>query len=71
MTQARAKTTMAVCPDCGERIPVQASARVGYRFDCPECGSDLEVIDTDPIELDWAYDDDYDSDEDNEYDDED
>jgi lysine biosynthesis protein LysW len=29
---------------------------VGQKIKCPDCGSYLEVISLDPLELDWAYD---------------
>jgi lysine biosynthesis protein LysW len=43
------------CPDCDEEI-VLNSPTLGYRFTCPHCDADLEVISLDPFELDWAYD---------------
>lgn len=46
----------AYCPDCDGRIVFNAPPRVGKRLTCPHCDADLEVIDLDPVELDWAYD---------------
>ena len=34
--------------------------KVGRSVTCPCCEAELEVIDLDPVELDWAY---YDDDE--------
>jgi lysine biosynthesis protein LysW len=55
----------AYCPDCDERI-VLTAPRVGRKFPCPHCDTELEVISIDPLDLDWAYsyDEDWDEDED-------
>ena len=53
----------ALCPDCGERIVMQDAIRVGLEVVCPHCDAALEVIDTDPVELDWTYEDDWDDEE--------
>jgi Zn-finger nucleic acid-binding protein len=37
---------------------------MGLKVNCPNCDAELEVIETDPVELDWVYDDDEDQDED-------
>lgn len=56
-----------VCPECEEKVYVDAEAEQGDVVTCEECGSDLEVVGLDPIELD-SYeggdgdDDDYDDD---------
>ena len=55
------------CPDCDERIIVNPSPVVGKMITCPHCGSDSMIVGTDPLELDWAYEDpdaDWDDDED-------
>lgn len=59
----------AVCPSCEAKISLKEPVAYGQRVRCPSCHEDLEVIETDPIELDWAYDeddweDDWDDDED-------
>jgi hypothetical protein len=46
----------AFCPDCDEPIGLGAKLRLGQRITCPHCQTDLEVIETLPLELDWAYD---------------
>jgi alpha-aminoadipate carrier protein LysW len=45
----------AYCPDCDGRIVLNPTPKVGKRLTCPHCDADLEVIDVDPLELDWAY----------------
>ena len=44
----------AICPDCGAKIPVYSDVALGERVDCPDCNAHLEVVETIPIELDWA-----------------
>lgn len=47
---------IAFCPDCEEPIRLNVQPRVGQRITCRSCGAELEVIETSPLELDWAYD---------------
>jgi lysine biosynthesis protein LysW len=67
---------IAFCPDCEEPIHLSIQPKVGQRITCRSCGAELEVIETSPLELDWAYDgpvEDWDEDEeeeDEEWDDE-
>jgi hypothetical protein len=56
------------CPDCDERIVLNPKPQVGRKITCPHCEADLEVISTEPLELDWSYDWDWDEDEDEEED---
>jgi alpha-aminoadipate/glutamate carrier protein LysW len=42
----------AVCPECREKVYVDAESEQGDVVSCEECGSDLEVVGLDPIELD-------------------
>ena len=51
------QAAVAPCPDCGENITLRGAVRVGKEVTCPHCEAELEVIETDPVELDWAYDD--------------
>jgi transcription initiation factor IIE alpha subunit len=48
--------TTAYCPDCEETVSFRARPKLGQRFSCPSCASELEVINLSPLELDWAYD---------------
>ena len=45
----------AYCPDCDGKIVFNAEPRVGTRLTCPHCDAELEVIDINPVELDWVY----------------
>ena len=48
----------AICPDCGEAIAVSGQIMVGWLVDCPNCGAELEIVETVPLELDFFYEDD-------------
>jgi len=43
----------AVCPDCGEKITLRGSVHIGREVICPNCDAELEVVETDPLQLDW------------------
>lgn len=49
---------MAQCPECEAAIDLEDDAvEEGQIVDCPECGVELEVIGTDPLELNAVTDD--------------
>jgi alpha-aminoadipate carrier protein LysW len=52
------------CPDCGEIISVN-NPQEGAMITCHDCGTELEIISTDPFEVDFPleYDDGWDDDE--------
>ena len=66
-----------VCPVCDEKVYVDANLVQGESIVCDECGSDLELVGLDPIELDpygegdFGFDDDDDFVEDDDFDEED
>ena len=47
------------CPECSEKVFVDAESEQGDIIFCDECGTELEIVGLDPIELD-IYDDDAD-----------
>ncbi len=48
---------MAVCPECETVIDVEKDdIEEGQTVDCPECGAELEVVNTNPVELDAVVD---------------
>ena len=50
---------MAHCPECETLVDVDVDeVEEGEIVTCPECGVDLEVVNTNPIELDLAEDED-------------
>ncbi len=50
------------CPECDARITVK-DPKIGARIECPECNVELEVVATDPLDVYFAYDDDWDDDD--------
>ena len=46
----------AYCVDCGSRIYLGRKPWVGQPAYCGECGADLEVIKTNPLQLEWTDD---------------
>ena len=56
---------IATCPECDAEVEVdEVDTDVGDEVSCPECGQNLVVSGTEPMELDFADDDDDDEDED-------
>jgi lysine biosynthesis protein LysW len=61
---------MATCPECDAEVEVdEHDVDLGDELSCPECGQTLVVSNTDPLEFDFAPEDDEDEDEDDEDDD--
>ncbi len=45
---------VAICPSCGEDLKLHGNIKLEQIIVCPYCEAELEVVDLDPIELDWA-----------------
>lgn len=60
---------LATCAECDEEIEVSERARIGQRVVCSNCGARLEVVSTNPLELDPGYDDEEEWEDDDEFDD--
>ena len=56
------------CPECEADVHVDTDADKGDIVSCEECGTDLEIVGLDPVELDIVEDDEEDFDEDDEED---
>jgi alpha-aminoadipate carrier protein LysW len=54
------------CPECDSDVHVDTDADKGDVVSCEECGTELELVGLDPVELDIVEDDDLDDDEDEE-----
>lgn len=50
---------VAYCPECDAKINVK-SPKLGQIVTCRVCDTRLEVVDLKPLELDWAFEDDFD-----------
>ena len=46
---------MATCPICEEKIKLSNKVSILDRLTCPTCDALLEVLSTNPIEIDWIY----------------
>ncbi|HYN86388.1 MAG TPA: hypothetical protein VER32_14155 [Pyrinomonadaceae bacterium] len=58
------------CPECEAEVHVDTDADKGDAVTCDECGTQLEIVGLDPVELDIAEDDDDLDDEDEDEDEE-
>ncbi len=45
------QTITATCPECEATITLDDTVERGEIVQCPDCGVDLEVLSTDPVEL--------------------
>jgi alpha-aminoadipate/glutamate carrier protein LysW len=44
---------MPTCPECDAMIDIEEDRlEEGQTIECPECGAELEVVGTEPVELD-------------------
>ena len=58
---------MAHCPECESLVDVDVDeVEEGEIVTCPECGVELEVVNTNPVELDLAEDEELEEDEEEE-----
>jgi alpha-aminoadipate/glutamate carrier protein LysW len=63
---------MPTCPECDAEVDVdEVDAEIGDEVSCPECGQSLIVSGTDPVELDFASDDDEEDEEEDDLEDDD
>lgn len=44
-----------ICPICTEKIEISQNVKFLERISCPTCEALLEVVNVDPIELDWIF----------------
>lgn len=47
---------MVLCPECGEELEPEEPYE-GQRLQCPRCRARLEILNLEPLEVDWAYND--------------
>ena len=50
-------TAIAACPGCGDRLAFMGKVKLFQRVVCSNCGAELEVVKTEPVELEWTYED--------------
>ena len=56
-----------MCPECEADVYVETDADKGDTLACEECGTGLEVVGLDPIELDIVEEDDEDDEDEEEF----
>ena len=47
---------LGTCPECEAEVHVDTDADKGDAVTCEECGTDLEIVGLDPVELDIVED---------------
>jgi hypothetical protein len=52
---SKTKKAVAACPGCGWMVMPGAQPREGQPVTCPNCEAYLEVINLEPLELDWTF----------------
>lgn len=58
---------MATCPECDAEVEVdEADVELGDDVTCPDCGQTLVISNMEPLELDFAPEDDEDEEDDDE-----
>jgi alpha-aminoadipate carrier protein LysW len=66
--QEERKVPTGICPECDADVHVDVETDKGDIVTCEECGTDLEIVGLDPVELDIVEEDeDLDEDEDEDY----
>ena len=50
-----AKRIVVDCLDCERPIKLTFHPLIGQIITCPHCDAEFEVIEVDPLELDWVY----------------
>src|ERR1044072_5426335 len=58
------KVPTGTCPECDADVHVDMDTDKGDIVSCDECGTELEIVGLDPVELDIVEEEDYDDDED-------
>jgi len=56
MTEGAARMAIAFCSKCRQDIRPEHRLRLGQRFFCPNCCTEIEVVSPRPSEPDWAHD---------------
>ena len=46
----------AACPTCNHDIKLSGRLLLGTEITCPACGDQLQVVQIEPVELDWLDD---------------
>jgi lysine biosynthesis protein LysW len=49
------KEVITACPECRQRIALHSVPKLGQRLVCTRCGTELKVIETEPLKLAQAF----------------
>jgi len=52
----KTKRTLVNCVNCGAEITLTGQVKTGQEVICPECATMMEVVELDPVDVDWIYD---------------
>jgi hypothetical protein len=44
------------CLNCNNSLQLESELTISQRVTCPHCQIEFEIINLDPLELDWVYD---------------
>lgn len=44
-----------LCPECDAPVLVARDPVIGRQFRCSKCGATLEIVETTPLKLDYAF----------------
>ncbi len=56
------------CPNCGSFLDLDLTVKLGHIFNCPDCETELTVVNVEPCEVDYYYGEDYDTEYSEDYD---
>ena len=56
---------IAACPTCSHDIKLSGRPVIGAEITCPACGDQLQIVEIEPVQLDWLFDFDSEYDDDN------
>lgn len=56
MMEGVVRVAIAFCTRCRQDIRPEDRLRLGQRFFCPHCCTEIEVVSPRPLEPDWVYD---------------
>ncbi len=51
--QTNTKAITALCPDCEEPVKLGVNPKLGEKFTCPNCWAYLELVNLNPVQLNW------------------
>ena len=68
-TKTRYKRITADCLACGDDVYVGQNPKIGSYVICNSCDSEFQIIDLEPVLIDWPDEDDYYDEEEGYYDD--